>query len=88
MEPLGPHQCLRKLETLIIAIECALVRSPYCDDPLRNGDLQLQVCIVGHGHEVLVSWHPEDGVVRPREPHHFEGEDFYAEVLQVPECDV
>jgi hypothetical protein len=26
-------------------------------------------------------------MVRPREPHHFEGEGFCAEVLHVPECD-
>jgi hypothetical protein len=39
VEPLGPDQCLRKLETLSIALECALVRRPYCDDPLWTRNL-------------------------------------------------
>jgi hypothetical protein len=26
-------------------------------------------------------------MVHPREPHHFEGEGFYAEVSHVPKCD-
>jgi hypothetical protein len=86
-EPLGPHQCLRTLETLSIAFECMLVRGPYCDDPLRTYNLQLQVRIVGHGHELRVSWPPEDGMVRSQEPHHFEGEDFSVKVLLFPEHD-
>jgi hypothetical protein len=34
VEPLGPDQCLSKLKTLNVALECALIRGPYCDDPL------------------------------------------------------
>jgi hypothetical protein len=75
------------LEALSIAFECALVRGPYCDDSLQTRKLQLQVRIVGHDHELRVSWPSEDRVVRPREPHHFECEDFRAKVLQVPEHD-
>jgi hypothetical protein len=37
-----------------------LVRGPYCDDPLRDENLQLQVRIVGHDHELRVSWPLED----------------------------
>jgi hypothetical protein len=47
VELLRPDQCLRKLETLSVALECALVRGPYYDDPLRAGNLQFQVRIVG-----------------------------------------
>jgi hypothetical protein len=75
------------LKALSVALVCALVRWPYCDDPLRSGNLQFQVRIIGHGHKLSVCRPPEDRMVRPRGPHHFEGEDFFAEVLLVPECD-
>jgi hypothetical protein len=40
VEPLGPDQCLSELKALSVALECALIRGPYCDDPLRTGNIQ------------------------------------------------
>jgi hypothetical protein len=71
VEPFGPDGCFSELKAFNIALICALIRWPYCDDPLRPGNLQLQVHIVGHGHKLRVCWPPEDRMVRPREPHHF-----------------
>jgi hypothetical protein len=45
-----------------------LIRSPYCDDPLRTGNLQLQVHVLWHGHKLRVCRPLEDRMVRPRKP--------------------
>jgi hypothetical protein len=87
VEPLGPDGCFSELKALIVALVCALVHRPYYDDPLRSGNLQFQVRIIGHGHKLHICWPPEDRMVRPREPHHFKGEGFCAEVPHIPECD-
>jgi hypothetical protein len=36
VEPLGPDECFRELKALIVALGCALLRSPYCNDPLQT----------------------------------------------------
>jgi hypothetical protein len=36
-EPLEPDDCLSELKAFSIAAERALIRWPYCDDPLRMG---------------------------------------------------
>jgi hypothetical protein len=87
MEPLGPDGCFSELKAFSIAFVCSLIWWPYCDDPLRSGNLQLQVRIVGHDHKLRICWPSEDRMVRPREPHHFEGEDLCAEVPHIPERD-
>jgi hypothetical protein len=46
-----------------------------------------QVRIIWHNHKLCICRSPEDRVVRPREPHHFEGEGFRAEVPHVPKHD-
>jgi hypothetical protein len=48
VEPLGPDECLSKLEALNVALECTLIHGPYCDDPLRIRNLQFHVRIVWH----------------------------------------
>jgi hypothetical protein len=40
VEPLGPDDCLSELKAFNIALVSALVRWPYCDDPLWTGNLQ------------------------------------------------
>jgi hypothetical protein len=87
VEPVGPDGCLSKLKALSVALVCALVRGPFCDDISRSGDFQFQVRIIRHDHKLRVCRPPEDRMVRPREPHHLEGEGFCTEVPHVPECD-
>jgi hypothetical protein len=87
VEPRRPDGCFSELKALSIALVCALVRRPYCDDTPRSGDFQFQLRIIRHGHKLHVCRPPEDRMVRPREPHHFEGEGFCAKVSHVPECD-
>jgi hypothetical protein len=53
--------------------------------PFRPGIFNLlEVRIVGHGHKLHVCRPPEDGVVRPWEPHHFEGEGSMRKLCNVP----
>jgi hypothetical protein len=40
VEPFRPDHCLSELKALSITLECALIRDPYCDDPLRTENLQ------------------------------------------------
>ena len=44
------------------------------DDPVGTQHLQLEVCIVGDGHELHVTWTSQDGMEGFGEPHHIEGE--------------
>jgi hypothetical protein len=53
-EPLGPDDCLSELKAFSVALVCALIRWPYCDDTLRTGNLMFQVRIVQHGHKLHV----------------------------------
>jgi hypothetical protein len=41
-EPLGPDDCFSELKALSVARICALIRWPYCDDPLRTGNLHFR----------------------------------------------
>ena len=52
----------------------ALERGADGDDPAGARHFQLQVCIIGNGHELRITWSPQDGVESPREPHYVEGE--------------
>jgi hypothetical protein len=38
VEPSRPDSCFSELKALSIALVCALVHGPYCDDTLRPGD--------------------------------------------------
>jgi hypothetical protein len=37
--PLGPDECLHELKAFSVALVCTLIRSPYCGDSLRTGNL-------------------------------------------------
>jgi hypothetical protein len=37
VEPLGPDECFSELKAFGITLECALIHSPYCDDPFGPG---------------------------------------------------
>jgi hypothetical protein len=41
VEPLGPDGCFSELKAFSVALVCTLIRWPYCDDPLRSGNLRL-----------------------------------------------
>jgi hypothetical protein len=41
VEPLGPDDCLSELKAFSVALECALIRSPYCD-PFGPGILSFR----------------------------------------------
>ena len=58
------------------------------DDPLRAGHLELQVGVVGDGHELGKARSIEEGVVDAREVDDLEGERLLAEVVWLAEGDV
>ena len=51
------------------------------DDPLRAGHLELQVGVVGDGHELGEAWLSQEGVVDIREVDYLKGEWLLAEVV-------
>ena len=79
-EGLVERQSLGVLDALDVALIGVLERGADGDDTFRARHLQLEVGVVGDGHELGVAWTPKDGVVRPPEPHHLEGEQLLAEV--------
>ena len=58
------------------------------DDPLRAGHLELQVGVVGDGHELGEAWSTEEGMVDAREVNHIKGERLLAEVVWLAEGEV
>jgi len=61
-----------------------LARRGDGDDAVRTRHLELEIGVVGDGHELGVAWSPQDCVVGPWEPDHVEGEDLPPEVVRVP----
>ena len=57
---------------MIAALDLALVAplegSADSDDPVGARHLQLEVCVVGDGHELRVAWSSQDGVESSGEP--------------------
>jgi hypothetical protein len=51
------------------------------DDPLRARHLELQVGVVGNGHELGTAWFTKDGMVDIREVNNLKGEWLLAEVV-------
>ena len=54
---------------------------------LLHRHLQLEVCIVGDGHELRVTRSSQDGVKSWREPHYVEGEGLSPVIGLIPESD-
>ena len=63
------------------------VRGSDGDDPVRAWHLELEVGLVGDGHELGVAWSSQHRVVGPSEPDDLEGESFLSEVGGSPEAD-
>jgi hypothetical protein len=62
-------------------IEVGLLEvASYSDDSVRTGHFELQVVVVGDGHELGVAWLAQDGVIGTGEIRYFEGERFHVEI--------
>ena len=57
------------------------------DDPVGAWHLQLEVCVVGDGHELRVAGSSQDGMEGSREPNHLEGEGLSPVIELIPEGD-
>ena len=80
-------QGLAAFDAFDVALVRVLERQANDDDSLRARHLHLEVCVVGDYHELRVVQPPEDGMIRPAETHHLEGEHFLAEVRRRAEAD-
>jgi hypothetical protein len=86
-EGLGLGEGLSVLHTLHVAFVRVLVRGSDGDDPVGAWHLELEVRVVGDGHELGIARSPQHRVVGPSEPDHLEREGFLAEVGGSSEVD-
>jgi hypothetical protein len=75
------------LHALHIAFVRVSVRGADGDDPVGARHLDLEVGVVGDGHELGVAWPSQHCVVGPSESDHLEREGFPSEVRGSPEAD-
>jgi hypothetical protein len=75
------------LHALHIAFVRVSVRGADGDDPVGARHLELEVGVVGDGHELGVAWPPQYYVVGSSEPDHLEREGFPSEVGGSPKAD-
>ena len=57
------------------------------DDSVGARNLQLEVCVVGDGHELRVAWSSQDGMEGFGEPNYLEGEGLGPIIELIPEGD-
>jgi hypothetical protein len=86
-EGLGFGEGLSVLYALHVAFVRVSVRGADGDDPVGARHLELEVGVVGDGHELGVAWSPQHCVVGSSEPDHLEREGFLSEVGGSPEAD-
>jgi hypothetical protein len=86
-EGLGLGESLSVLHTLHVAFVRVSVCGSDGDDPVGARHLELEVGIVGDGHELGVARSPQHRVVGSSEPDHLEREGFLSEVGGSPEAD-
>ena len=70
--------------TLDLALVGPLEGGADGDDPVGAQHLQLEVCIVGDGHELCIAWRSQDGVEGFGEPIHLKGEGFSSIIEMIP----
>jgi hypothetical protein len=75
------------LHALDVAFERVSVRGADSDDPVGARHLELEVGVVGDGHELRVAWPPQYRVVGSSEPDHLEREGLPSEVGGCSEAD-
>jgi hypothetical protein len=63
------------------------VRGSDGDDLVGARHLELEVGVVGDGHELGVAWSPQHCVVGSSKPDHLEREGFLSEVGESPKAD-
>ena len=78
---------LRVLNTLDVTLVGVLERGADGDDAPWTRYLQLEVGVVGDGHELGVAGTTKYGMIGSPEPHHLKGEYFLAEVSCRTEAD-
>jgi hypothetical protein len=86
-EGLGFGEGLGVLHALYVAFVRVSVRGDDDDDPVGARHFDLEVGVVGDGHELGVAWRPQYCVVGSSEPDHLEREGFRSEVGGSPEAD-
>jgi hypothetical protein len=86
-EGLGFGEGLSVLHALHVAFVRVSVRGSDGDDPVGARHLELEVGVVGDGHELGIAWSPQYYVVGSSEPDHLECEGFLSEVGGSPEAD-
>jgi hypothetical protein len=86
-EGLGFGEGPSALHALHVAFVRVSVRGSDGDDPVGAQHLELEVGVVGDGHELGVAWSPQHCVVGSSEPDHLEREGFLSEVGGSPEAD-
>jgi hypothetical protein len=86
-EGLGLGEGLSVLHTLHVAFVRVSICGSDGDDPIGARHLELEVGVVGDGHELGVAWSPQHCVVGSSKPDHLEREGFLSEVGGSPEAD-
>jgi hypothetical protein len=86
-EGLGFVEGLGVLHALHVAFVCVSVRGADGDDPVGARHLELEVGVVGDGHELSVARPPQYCVVGSSEPDHLEREGLPSEVGGRPKAD-
>ena len=85
---IGGDECGR-LGDLVLLVVVSLLEATFDgDDPLRVGHLELEVGVVGDGHELGKAWSTEEDVVDTEEVDDLEGEWLLVEVVQLAEGDI
>jgi hypothetical protein len=85
-EGLGCGEGLDVLHALHVAFVRVSARGADGDDPVGARHLELEVGVIGDGHELGVAWSPQHCVVGSSEPDHLEREGFLSEVGGSPEA--
>jgi hypothetical protein len=86
-EGLGLDDGLSVLHAFYVALISVAVRGSDGDDSLGARHLELEVRVVGDGHELGVARSSQHHVVGPSEPNHLEGDGFLSEVGGSSEAD-
>jgi hypothetical protein len=86
-EGLRLYEGLSVLHTLHVAFVRVAVRGSDGDDPVRARHLELEVGVVGDGHELGVARPSQHRMVGSSEPDDLEGESFLLKVGGSPEAD-
>jgi hypothetical protein len=86
-EGFGLGEGLGVLHAFHVAFVSVAVHGPDGDDSLGARHLELEVGVVGDGHELGVAWSSQHRVIGPSEPNYLEGEGFLSEVGGSSEAD-